>query len=85
MNARLIAIVSSVVLFHLAALWALHTGLLRRMVDVVVPVMLVSEATLPTPPAPPPPVVKPPEPPPPPPKATTPPRSEEHTSELQSH
>ena len=27
MNARLIAIVSSVVLFHLAALWALHTGL----------------------------------------------------------
>ena len=50
-------IVSSVVLFHLAALWALHQGLLQRMVEVVVPVMAISQAE------PPPPPPKPPEPP----------------------
>ena len=50
-------IVSSVVLFHLAALWALHQGLLQRMVEVVVPVMAISQAEPPPPPS------KPPEPP----------------------
>lgn len=50
---RNIAIAGSVVLFHLAALWALQAGLLRRaapIVQVVVPVEIVSEAV--TPPAP---------------------------------
>ena len=46
-------IVSSVVLFHLAALWALHQGLLQRMVEVVVPVMAISQAEPPPPPKPP--------------------------------
>lgn len=36
-------IAASVVLFHVAALWALQSGLLRRVVEVVVPVQLVSE------------------------------------------
>ena len=44
-------------LFHLAALWALHQGLLQRMVEVVVPVMAISQAEPPPPPS------KPPEPP----------------------
>ena len=70
MNARTPVIVSSVVLFHVAALWALHTGLLQRMVEVVVPVMAISQAEPPPPPPKPPEPVKPPEPPktPPPPK-----------------
>ena len=58
MKSRTPVIVSSVVLFHVAALWALHTGLLQRVVEVVVPVMAISQAE--PPPAPPPP--KPPEP-----------------------
>ena len=36
MNRRL-AIAASVVLFHMAALWAIQTGLLRRAVEVIVP------------------------------------------------
>lgn len=40
-----------VIVFHLAALWALQTGLLRRAVEVVVPVELLSSIV--TPPAPP--------------------------------
>ena len=52
MNARTLVIVSSVVMFHLVALWALHTGLLRRMAEVVVPVMMISQSE-------PPPLVKP--------------------------
>ena len=52
MNARTWAIVSSVFALHLFALWALHQGLLRRVADVVVPVMLASST--------PPPEVKPP-------------------------
>lgn len=59
---RNIAIAGSVVLFHLAALWALQAGLLRRVTQiaqVVVPVEIVSEAV--TPPAP---KVEPPAPPP---------------------
>ena len=65
---RNVAIAGGVVLFHVAALWALQTGLLRRAVEVVVPVQVFSEII--TPPAPkvepPPPVTKPPEPAPPP-------------------
>jgi len=65
MKSRTPVIVSSVVLFHVAALWALHAGLLQRVVEVVVPVMAISQAE--PPPAPPPPKppepVKPPEPP----------------------
>ena len=62
MNSRNLVIIGSVVMFHLAALWALHTGLLKRMAEVVVPVMMISQSE---PPPPPPPVVKPAEPPPP--------------------
>jgi len=61
MNSRNLVIIGSVVMFHLAALWALHTGLLKRMAEVVVPVMMISQSE----PPPPPPVVKPAEPPPP--------------------
>ena len=50
MNSRTSLIVSSVVLFHLAALWALHQGLLQRMVEVVVPIMAISQAEPPPPP-----------------------------------
>jgi len=52
-------IVSSVVVFHLAALWTLHQGLLQRMVEVVVPVMAISQAEPPPPPPKPPELVKP--------------------------
>jgi periplasmic protein TonB len=58
---RNIAIVGSVVLFHIAALWALQAGLLRRAVEIVVPVQILSEFITPpaprveSPPAPPPP------------------------------
>lgn len=65
---RLILIAVSVVVFHLAALWALHTGLLRRAAELVIPVQILSEII--TPPAPrpaaPPPVTLPPKAPPPP-------------------
>jgi periplasmic protein TonB len=60
---RNIAIAGSVVLFHVAALWALQTGLLRRTVEIVVPVHILSEFI--TPPAPkvePPPASPPPKP-----------------------
>lgn len=43
-------IAGSVVLFHVAALWALQAGLLRRAVEVIVPVEMLSEFI--TPPAP---------------------------------
>jgi periplasmic protein TonB len=61
---RNLAIAGSVVLFHFAALWALQTGLLRRAVEIVVPVSILSEIV--TPPAPkiePPPAPPPPKPP----------------------
>ncbi|MES3002374.1 MAG: TonB family protein, partial [Pseudomonadota bacterium] len=53
-------IAGGVVLFHVAALWALQTGLLRRAIEVVVPAEIISElieAPKPKiePPAPPPP------------------------------
>ena len=74
MKSRTPIIVSSVVLFHVAALWALHAGLLQRVVEVVVPVMAISQAEPPPPPPKPPEPVKPPEPPktPPPPKPVQP-------------
>lgn len=74
MNSRTPLIVSSVVVFHVVALWALHTGLLQRVVEVVVPVMAISQAEPPPPPPKPPEPVKPPEPPktPPPPKPVQP-------------
>ena len=40
---RNVIIVASVLLFHVAALWLLQTGLLRRAVEVLVPVELFSE------------------------------------------
>ncbi len=74
MKSRTPVIVASVVLFHVAALWALHAGLLQRMVEVVVPVMAISQAEPPPPPPKPPEPVKPPDPPktPPPPKPVQP-------------
>jgi len=42
MNRRIV-IATSVVLFHIAALWALQTGLLRRAVEVIVPAEVLSE------------------------------------------
>ncbi|WP_442282540.1 energy transducer TonB [Variovorax sp. M-6] len=54
-------IAGSVVLFHVAALWALQSGLLRRAAEVVIPVEILSEfieppkpKELPPPPPPPP-------------------------------
>src|SRR3954465_15222692 len=47
---RNVAIAAGVVLFHIGALWALQTGLLRRAVEVIVPVQVFSEII--TPPAP---------------------------------
>src|SRR5947209_38468 len=46
---RNLAIASGVLLFHVAALWALQTGLLHRAVEVIVPVQVFSEII--TPPA----------------------------------
>ncbi|MSQ66402.1 MAG: energy transducer TonB, partial [Limnohabitans sp.] len=43
MNRRTFLILVSVFCLHVAALWALHAGLLQRMTLVVVPVMLVSQ------------------------------------------
>ena len=42
MNRNLV-IASSVVLFHVGALWALQTGFLRRAMEVIVPVEILSE------------------------------------------
>jgi protein TonB len=59
---RRFLIVTAVVGFHLVALWALHTGLLRRAVELVIPVQVLAElieppqpVLAPAPPAPPPP------------------------------
>ncbi len=49
MNRNLV-IAGSVVVFHVALLWALQTGLLRRAVEVVVPAQILSEFI--SPPAP---------------------------------
>ena len=55
-------IAASVVLFHVAALWALQTGLLRRAVEIIVPAQVIAEFIEPPQPKvePPPPVPKPP-------------------------
>lgn len=73
MNSRTSVIITSVVLFHIAALWALNAGLLQRVVEVVVPVMAISQAEPPPPPPKPPEPVKPPEPP----KLTPPPKTQQ--------
>ncbi len=64
-------IAGSVVVLHVAALWALQSGLLRRAAEVIVPAEVLSEFIAPpAPPAPPPPKPAPPPPPKPaPPKA----------------
>lgn len=63
---RKLVIAGSVVLFHVALLWALQSGLLRRAVAVIVPVAILSEIITPPVPVPvvepPAPVAKPPEP-----------------------
>jgi periplasmic protein TonB len=61
---RNIVIAGGVILFHIAALWALQTGLLRRAVQIVIPAEILSEIVTPQPPpkVEPPPVPKPPEP-----------------------
>ncbi len=60
-------IAGSVVLLHVAGLWALQSGLLRRTAEVIIPAEVLSEFV--TPPAPPrPPAPPPPKPAPPPPK-----------------
>jgi protein TonB len=57
---RNVAIATGVVLFHVAALWALQTGLLRRAVELVVPVEVFTEViTPPTPRVEPPPQPRP--------------------------
>lgn len=55
---RNVIIASSVVIFHIAALWALQTGLLRRAVELVVPAEILVEFIEPPAPqaVPPPPV-----------------------------
>jgi protein TonB len=46
---RNIFIAAGVVLFHVAALWALQTGLLRRAVEIIVPAEILSELIEPAP------------------------------------
>ena len=60
-------IASGVVLFHVAALWALQSGLIRKAAEVVIPVEILSELI-----EPPKPKEPPPPPPPPPPQAPQP-------------
>jgi protein TonB len=53
MNTRQIKVVSTVVLLHVAALWALQQGLLQRAVEVFVPATVIASITAPAlPPAP---------------------------------
>jgi protein TonB len=61
---RNVAIAAGVVALHVGALYALQSGLLRRAVEIIVPVAIVTELiTPPSPrPEPPPPQVKPPQP-----------------------
>lgn len=48
-NVRLAWVVGSVLLAHLAALWAFQSGLLKRAVEVLVPVVMVAELSAPPP------------------------------------
>ena len=57
-------IAGGVVLFHVAALWALQTGLIRRAAEAVIPVEILSEMIAPPKPVEPPPPPLPPPPPP---------------------
>ncbi len=57
---RTAILIGGVVVLHIAGLWALHTGLLKRATEWVIPVAVVSEV----PPPPPSPPIKPPPPPP---------------------
>ncbi len=59
-------IASSVLLFHVLAIWVLQTGLLRRAAEVLVPAELLSQIIEPPKPDTPPPAPPPPPPPPPP-------------------
>lgn len=55
---RNVVIAGSVVVFHVAALWALQQGLIQRAIEIIVPVEMLSqiiEPPKPTPPPPPPP------------------------------
>ena len=52
---RNVAIAGSVLLFHAAALWAIQSGLVRKVAEVVVPVEILSQIIAPPKPAPPPP------------------------------
>lgn len=61
---RTTVLIGGVVLLHMAGLWALHSGLIKRATEWVIPVAVVSEVP-PPPPPPPPPQIKPPPPPPP--------------------
>ena len=61
---RTTVLIGGVVVLHMAGLWALHSGLLKRATEWVIPVAVVSEVP-PPPPPPPPPQIKPPPPPPP--------------------
>ncbi len=70
---RTALIAGSVLVFHGLAIWALQSGLLRRAVEVVVPVALLAEIIEPTPVADPPPAPPPPPKTPPPKKLTPPP------------
>lgn len=66
-NQRNAVLAGSVLLLHAGGLWALQSGLLRRAVEIVVPVQMLSEMISPPapqiapppPPAPPPPVIHP--------------------------
>ena len=48
-NVRLAWVVGSVLLAHLAALWAFQSGLLKRAVEVLVPVVMVTDLSTPPP------------------------------------
>src|SRR4051812_8270659 len=52
---RNVVIAGSVVVFHLAALWALQQGLIQRAIEVIVPVEMLSQIIEPPKPTPPPP------------------------------
>ena len=51
-TSRNTAIATGVVLFHVAALWALQSGLIRRAAEVIVPVEILAQIVEPPPPAP---------------------------------
>jgi len=51
-TSRNTAIATDVVLFHVAALWALQSGLIRRAAEVIVPVEILAQIVEPPPPAP---------------------------------